>query len=58
MMFYDDDWREIRRKFPLIAKKIEELRCEVPSQEEHEALEKRVEELEMNGEPQEKEPRT
>ena len=35
-MFYDEDWRELSRKFPLIAKKIEELRCEVVNYEEYE----------------------
>ena len=41
-MFYDEDWRELSRKFPLIAKKIEELRCEVVNYEEYQ---EKVEEL-------------
>lgn len=46
--FYDDNWKRLLRQHPLIAKKIEDLRCEVVSYEEFEELRKRVEELEEN----------
>lgn len=44
--FYDDDWQQLLRRHPLIAKKIEDLRCEVVSFEEFEELRKRVDQLE------------
>jgi len=46
--FYDDDWQRLLRQYPLIARKIEELRCEVVSYEEFEELRKRVKQLEKN----------
>lgn len=53
MTFYDDDWKELQRRFPLVAKKIEELRCEVLNyeqyQEEKKELEERVKKLEKEG---------
>ena len=44
--FYDEDWQRLLRQHPLIARKIEDLRCEVVSCEEFEELRKRVEQLE------------
>lgn len=46
--FYDDVWQRLLRQYPLIARKIEELRCEVVSYEEFEELRKRVKQLEKN----------
>jgi len=49
MSFYDQDWRELSKKFPLAAKKIEELRCEVVAYEQYEleieALRRDIKEL-------------
>jgi len=36
MMFYDEAWRELSKRYPLIAKKIEELRCESVAYEQYE----------------------
>ena len=44
--FYNDDWKRLFRQHPLVAKKIEALRCESVGYEEFEALRKRVELLE------------
>ena len=33
--FYDENWKELQRKFPLVAKKIEELRCEAVNYEQY-----------------------
>ena len=35
-MFYDEDWKLLLKNHPLIASKIEELRCEVLSYEQYE----------------------
>ena len=34
-MFYDEDWKELARKHPLGAQKIEELRCETVNYEQY-----------------------
>lgn len=34
-MFYDDDWKDLVNKYPLVAKKIEELRCETVNYEQY-----------------------
>ncbi len=44
--FYDDDWQRLFREYPLVARKLEDLRCEVVSYEEFEKLRKRVDQLE------------
>ena len=36
MSFYDEEWKRLQRKFPLIASKIEDLRCEVLNYEQYE----------------------
>lgn len=41
-MFYDEDWRQLSRKHPLVAKKIEELRCETVNYEQYETEIKRL----------------
>lgn len=46
MSFYDEDWQQLVKEYPLIARKLESLRCEVVSYEEFQELEKRVEQLE------------
>ena len=46
MAFYDEDWRELRRKFPLIAKKIEDVLCGSVSFEEHAEHDARLKRLE------------
>lgn len=28
MTFYDEAWKELQRQYPLVAKKLEELRCD------------------------------
>ena len=43
--FYDENWRELQRRYSLVARKIEDLRCEVPSIEEFEELLSFVEKL-------------
>ena len=43
--FYDENWRLLQRRYSLVARKIEDLRCEVPSIEEFEELLNYVEEL-------------
>ena len=43
--FYDKNWRLLQRRYSLVARKIEDLRCEVPSQEEFEELLNYVEEI-------------
>ena len=49
MVFYDDDWRRLVAKHPLIARKLEELRCEAVLYEqfrdEVEALQNLVKDL-------------
>lgn len=45
--FYDDDWKRLLRQHPLIARKIEDLRCETVSYEEFEELRRRFEHLEI-----------
>jgi len=50
--FYDDDWQRLLRRHPLIARKIEDLRCEVVSDKEFEELRKRVEQLEKMAHPE------
>ncbi len=45
MGFYDEDWKEIQKTHPLIARKLEELRCETVSHEEFEELMEFVQEL-------------
>ena len=56
--FYDEAWRQLVNKYPLITRKIEELRCEAVAYEQYEleveALRKDVKELqeklaELNG---------
>ena len=44
--FYDQDWKKLVRQQPLVARKIEALRCESVGYEEFEELRKRVEMLE------------
>ena len=36
MGFYDEDWRAVKIRYPLVAKKIEELRCETVNFEQFE----------------------
>ena len=43
--FYDENWRVLQRRYSLVARKIEDLRCEVPSIEEFEELLSFVEKL-------------
>ena len=43
--FYDENWRLLQRRYSLVARKLEDLRCEVPSQEEFEELLNYVEEI-------------
>ena len=43
--FYDENWLKLQRRYSLVARKIEDLRCEVPSIEEFEELLNYVEEL-------------
>ncbi len=50
--FYNNDWRRLLKQHPLIARKIEELRCEVASYEEFEELRKRVDQLEKKASPE------
>lgn len=51
--FYDDDWKRLLRQNPLVAKKIESLRCELVCYEEFEELRSRVEKLESKVLPEE-----
>jgi len=48
--FYDDEWWKLQKKYPLIARKISDLRCESLSfeqyEEEQEILRKKIEKLE------------
>ena len=43
--FYDENWLKLQRRYSLVARKLEDLRCEVPSIEEFEELLNYVEEL-------------
>jgi len=42
MSFYDEDWKLLLKNHPLIASKIEELRCEVLSYEQYEEEQKQL----------------
>jgi len=42
MSFYDEYWKFLLKNHPLIAKKIEELRCEVLSYEQYEEEQKQL----------------
>jgi len=44
--FDDDEWKCLFRQYPLVAKKIETLRCETISYDEFSDLRERVEKLE------------
>jgi len=48
--FYDDEWWKLQKKHPLVARKIEELRCESLSfeqyEEEQKLVSKKIEKLE------------
>ena len=41
-MFYDENWKMLQRNYPLVAAKIEELRCEVLSYEQYEDEQKQL----------------
>jgi hypothetical protein len=51
--FYDSDWKRLRRQQPLVAKKLEALRCELVCYEEFEELRNHVEKLESKVLPEE-----